>query len=105
MTAVERVRIICKEKGIAISRLEKDLTFGNGFLNPKKITDIPSDRLAKIADYLGMSADELLGIKKDPGPKTEAKTKDERLISWFRSLPEEKQKAILIAQDAPEDLL
>lgn len=29
--------------------------------------------------------------------------KDKRLIDWFRSLPEEKQKAILIAQDGPED--
>ena len=31
--------------------------------------------------------------------------KNKRLIDWFRSLPEEKQKAILISQDAPEDLL
>ena len=31
--------------------------------------------------------------------------KDKRLIMWFRSLPPEKQKAILALQDAPEDLL
>lgn len=30
--------------------------------------------------------------------------KDKRLIEWFRSLSEEKQKAILISQDAPKDL-
>ena len=30
--------------------------------------------------------------------------KDKRFIKWFRSLSEEKQKAILIAQDAPADL-
>lgn len=29
--------------------------------------------------------------------------KDKRLIDWFRSLPPEKQKAILVAQDGPED--
>lgn len=30
---------------------------------------------------------------------------DLRLLKWFRSLPPEKQRAILIAQDAPEDLI
>ena len=30
--------------------------------------------------------------------------KDLRLLEWFRSLPQEKQRAILISQDAPEDL-
>ena len=31
--------------------------------------------------------------------------KDMRLLNWFRSLPVEKQKAILTAQDAPTDLV
>lgn len=31
--------------------------------------------------------------------------KDSRLIAWFRSLPPEKQKAILVSQDAPEGLV
>lgn len=31
--------------------------------------------------------------------------KNRRLIEWFRSLPPEKQRAILIAQDAPEGLV
>ena len=35
----------------------------------------------------------------------ELSMKDQRLVSWFRSLPEEKQKAILISQDAPRGLL
>ena len=30
--------------------------------------------------------------------------KDKRLIAWFRSLPLEKQKALLISQDGPEEL-
>ena len=30
---------------------------------------------------------------------------DVRLLEWFRSLPEEKRRAILIASDAPEDVL
>ena len=31
--------------------------------------------------------------------------KDIRLLMWFRSLPPEKQRAILISQDAPEEIL
>lgn len=31
--------------------------------------------------------------------------KDRRFIQWFHSLPPEKQKAILISQDAPKELL
>lgn len=30
---------------------------------------------------------------------------DKRFLEWFHSLPEGKRKAILISQDAPEDLL
>lgn len=66
MTTVERVRDICKQKRIPISRLEKDLGFGNGFLNPKKITDIPVERLVKIAEYFNMSIEEILGKKITP---------------------------------------
>lgn len=31
--------------------------------------------------------------------------RDMALLNWFRSLPREKQQAILIAQDAPKDIL
>lgn len=49
MEIVERVRLLCKEKGIAISKMEKDLGYGNGYFNPKKLRAIPSSRLKEIA--------------------------------------------------------
>lgn len=61
-TTVERIRRYCKEKGVAVSVLEKDLGFGNGYLNPKKIDDVNTDRLLKILDYLGVSAEEFFDI-------------------------------------------
>lgn len=61
-TIVERIRRYCKEKGVAVSVLEKDLGFGNGYLNPKKIEDVNTDRLLKILDYLGISAEEFFDI-------------------------------------------
>lgn len=53
MTGVEYVRDLCKRKGIAISKLEKDLGFSNGYLNPKKMEFIPYDRAIHIYKYLG----------------------------------------------------
>lgn len=61
MEIVERVRLLCKEKGIAISKMEKDLGYGNGYFNPKKLKAIPSGRLTEIAEYLCVSVNELLG--------------------------------------------
>ena len=37
MNSVERVKAICKERKIPISRLEKECGFSNGYLNPKKM--------------------------------------------------------------------
>lgn len=53
MTGVEYVRDLCKKKGIAISKLEKDLGFSNGYLNPKKMDNIPYDRALLIYKYIG----------------------------------------------------
>lgn len=52
---VEKIRQLCKERGIKISKLEKDLGFGNGYLNSKKVATIKTDRLMKILDYIGIS--------------------------------------------------
>lgn len=43
--------------------------------------------------------------EKQPSVPEGLSEKDQRLIAWFRSLPEEKQKAILILQGGPEDAL
>lgn len=63
-TGVEYVRSFCKEKGIPISKLEKDLGYGNGYLNPKKIKKIDYDRAVEIANYLGCDLNRVLGEKR-----------------------------------------
>lgn len=60
-TTIERIREICKERGIAISALEKALGYSNGYLNPKKAKDVSGSRLVEIAEYLGVSVSRLLG--------------------------------------------
>lgn len=77
-----------------------------------------SEAIAKIEKCLGMTFEitqrghfklfeNLLvrGEEKQPSVPEGLSEKDQRLIAWFRSLPEEKQKAILILQGGPEDAL
>lgn len=60
MNSVELVKKICKERGIAISRLERDCGFSNGYIRKLKEGKFPSDRLQIIANYLNVSVDYLL---------------------------------------------
>lgn len=55
MNSVERVKKICKERNIPISKLEKDLGYSNGYIGQLRKGVFPSDRLADIAEYLDLS--------------------------------------------------
>lgn len=55
MNSVERVKQICKERRIPISRLERDLGFANGYVNQLKKGAFPDDRLLAISKYLNLS--------------------------------------------------
>ena len=58
--SIEFVRNLCKQRGIAISQLERDCGFSNGYLNPKKMTKLPYDRAVCVAKYLHVTAQEVL---------------------------------------------
>jgi transcriptional regulator with XRE-family HTH domain len=60
MNSVDRVKKICKERKIPISRLERDLGFSNGYIGQLRKGVFPSDRLTLIADYLNVSVDYLM---------------------------------------------
>ena len=55
MNSVDFVKKICKERGIALSRLERECGFGNGYISQLKKGVFPADRLQKIANYLNVS--------------------------------------------------
>lgn len=65
MNTVERVKAICKERKIPISKLERDLSFGNAYISGLKKGSIPDDRLRLISDYLELSV-EFLMTGKEP---------------------------------------
>ena len=51
MNAVDRVKAICKERKIPISKLERDLGFANGYIGQLRKGVFPADRLMAIAEY------------------------------------------------------
>ncbi len=60
MNTVERVKAICKERNIAISKLEKDCGFGNAYIAGLRKGSIPDDRLKTISEYLNLSVEYLM---------------------------------------------
>lgn len=60
MNSVERVKSICKARKIAISKLERELGFSNGYIAQLRKGTFPANRLADIAAYLSVSTEYLL---------------------------------------------
>lgn len=60
MDSIELIRNLCKERGIAISQLEKDCGFSNGYIRGLRRGVLPGDRAKIVADYFGISLEYLL---------------------------------------------
>ena len=56
----ERVKALCKRKGVALTQVERDLGFAKGYLS-KLGTTIPNgSKLQLLADYFGVSVEYLM---------------------------------------------
>jgi len=96
MNSVERVKSICKDRKIPISRLEKDLGFANGYISQLRKGVFPANLLSMIADYLNTSIDYLLtGLgekEKVPTPEGEREMSEPMII--LRAYPKIKLSVI-----------
>ena len=52
MEVIDRISYLCKERGMSVSVLEKELEFSNGSL--AKAKDIPSSRILEISEYFNV---------------------------------------------------
>lgn len=52
---VEKIEILCKKRGINISKLEKECGIGNGTIARWNKSYPRTDTLKKVADYFGVS--------------------------------------------------
>ena len=91
-TMVEKIRAICKEKGIPVSRLEKDLGYANGYLNPKKAETLRKDRIAEIAQYLGISVLEI-----------DENSTDNRTVEMLQSIRDADRALLEVTRDMDEE--
>ena len=56
----ENITQLCKEKGITISRLEKEAGLGNATVRGWEESIPKVDKLKQVADYFGVTVDDLL---------------------------------------------
>lgn len=99
MNTVDIVKMLCKERKVPVSRLEKDLGFSNGYIGQLRKGTFPHDRLFKIADYFSVSVDYLLGKEdqkeKDPVISDEVSEQRKRLMEQLSSLsPDQLDQAL-----------
>jgi len=59
MNGVEYVKELCRNRGIAISKLERDCGFSNGYIRSLKSGRFPYDRAKIVGEYLGVSPEYL----------------------------------------------
>jgi transcriptional regulator with XRE-family HTH domain len=83
MNSVERIKAICKERKIAISKLERDLGFANGYIGQLRKGVLPDDRLLQVSEYLNLSVEYLMTGEQKEKP---AISEDDRLNAEFIEL-------------------
>lgn len=78
MTTYEVVAELCKQKGIAITTLEKELGFGRGYIGKFKTkgTNPTAKKLQQIADFFGVSIDYLISGKEENDGDTMIQDRD-----------------------------
>lgn len=105
----DRYIFLCEKAGKKPYTVAREIGLGGSNVAQWKKGSTPRPVvLQRIADYFGVSVGYLLtgeAQKESPPHGGGLSEKDVRLIEWFRSLPPEKQKAILISQDAPKELI
>ena len=55
-----RIKEICKEKKISVSKLERDLDFPRGYIFQWHKIEPGVQKVKKVADYLGVKIEELI---------------------------------------------
>lgn len=63
---IDNIRNLCKKNKVSISKLEAELFFSPGLISRWNKSSPSLDKIADIADYFGVSIDELIGRSNSP---------------------------------------
>lgn len=55
-----KIAQLCKQRGISISKLEKEVGIGNGTIGRWEKSSPTVESIKKVADYFGVSVDSLI---------------------------------------------
>ena len=102
-TLYERIMDLCKQKGVSGSRMCLDLGLSKSTLSDMKSgrkKGISTATAQKIATYLNVSVDYLLGEEKETqeikkSPSVELTEGEQMLLELFRKVPENQQQMVL----------
>ncbi len=95
MNSVERVKTICKERKIPISKLERDLGYANGYISQLRKGVFPANRLSEIAKYLSVSPEFLMTGTEDK--KKPLVNDDEELTEYLDELRNRSEMRMLFS--------
>ena len=105
MELLDRVKELCRLKGISQGRMEKEIGISNGASSKWKTSSPSLDILKKLSEYFGVSVDYLMTGKEKAGGETYYFNEETKKIA--QKVFENKSLRMLMdsAQDAtPEDI-
>ena len=92
----ERIETLLRERGISGARMSAELGMSRSFmteLRKGRAKGVSAETAARIADYLGVTTDYLLGKAEDPGPVNG----DEELTEYLEELRSRPEKRMLFS--------
>lgn len=95
MNTVERIKAICKERKIPISKLEKECGFANGYIGQLRKGTMQNDRMMLVSEFLGVSMEELATGEKPEVPMIAWTPEHLEVVELFDKLNKEQKTAIL----------
>ncbi len=63
---LDNIQKLCKERGISVARLERELGFGNATIRGWGSSSPNVDNLKKVADFFGVTVDSLISDASTP---------------------------------------
>ena len=61
MTIKDRIKALCRERGVTAQKLEQDCGFANGYISKLDKSTPNGSKLKVIAEYFGVSVDYIVG--------------------------------------------
>ena len=105
-----QIEELCTDRGIKPGRMCADLEISRGIMSDLKAgrtKRLSAENLSKVATYLGVSVDYLLGNKEKPVVQLddELSVGEKKILELFRAIPEDQQElAIAMIRAATNDL-